>query len=130
MALHSQLPVYKASYDLLVTLFDFSRHFTREYKYTVGEKLKNETIDMITCVYRANARMDKAAEIQRAREHVEVIRLYMRLLHDLKQVSLPKFVEINKRIEDVSRQLTGWHRSVLKGPGRNPVRQGGQEGAY
>ena len=129
MGLHDQLPVYKASYDLLVAIFDFSRHFTREYKYTIGEKLKTETVDMITSIYRANSRREKAPLIGQAREHVEVIRLYMRLLRDLKQVNIPTFVAINQHIEDVSRQLTGWHKSVLKEPGRNPVRHGGPEGA-
>jgi len=111
MALYSQLPVYKASYDLLLAIFDFSRHFTREYKYTIGEKLKSETVDMITNIYRANSREDKGPVIRQAREHVEVIRLYMRLLRDLNQISIPKFVDINAQIEVVSRQLTGWEKA-------------------
>lgn len=112
MALYSELPVYKASYDLLVAIFDFSRSFTREYKYTIGEKLKNETVDMITNIYRANSRREKGPLLDKARENIEVIRLYMRLLRDLKQVSIRKFVDINQLIEDISRQLTGWKKSV------------------
>lgn len=112
MALYSELPVYKASYDLLLAIFDFSRGFTREYKYTVGEKLKNETVDMITNIYRANSRREKGPLLARARENIEVIRLYLRLLRDLQQVSIRKFVEINELIEDISRQLTGWTKSV------------------
>ncbi len=112
MGLYDQLPVYRASYDLLVSIFDFSRNFTREYKYTIGEKLKSETVDLITHIYRANSRQEKRPVIQQARENVEVIRLYMRLLRDLKQVSIRQFVDINEKIEDVSRQLTGWQKSL------------------
>jgi hypothetical protein len=112
MALYSQLPVYRASYDLLVSIFDFSRNFTREYKYTIGEKLKSETVDLITHIYRANSRQEKRPVLQQARENVEVIRLYMRLLRDLQQVSIRQFVDINEKIEDVSRQLTGWQKSL------------------
>lgn len=112
MAIYSELPVYKASYDLLVIIFDFSRQFTREYKYTIGEKLKSETVDMITNIYRANSREEKKDLLQRARENVEVVRLYMRLLRDLNQVSIRKFVEVNERIENVSKQLAGWQKSV------------------
>ena len=44
MKLHSDLPVYKATYDLLLTIFRFTKSFSKEYKYTIGESLKKETI--------------------------------------------------------------------------------------
>ena len=43
MAIFNNLPVYKESYDLLVEIFKFTKNFSREYKYTLGERLKNET---------------------------------------------------------------------------------------
>jgi hypothetical protein len=44
MKLHSDLPVYKSTYDLLLGIFEFTKSFSKEYKYTVGESLKKETI--------------------------------------------------------------------------------------
>ncbi len=46
MALYSELPVYKATYDLLLAIFRFTKDFGKEYKYTVGESLKKETIEI------------------------------------------------------------------------------------
>ena len=43
MALHYELPVYKASYDMLLEIFQFTKEISKEYKYTVGESLKKET---------------------------------------------------------------------------------------
>ena len=110
MALFNNLPVYKASYDLLVEIFKFTEKFSREYKFTLGERLKNETLDMISNIFRANTAIKKFDLLQNARENIEIIRLYMRLLKDLKQVGLNKFVDINERIEDVSKQLTAWQK--------------------
>ena len=110
MKLHIDLPVYK-SYDLLLEIFLFTKNFTKEYKYTVGESLKKETIDLLTLIFRANSRTDKKAVSQEARESVEVIRLLIRLMKDLKQIDLKKFVTINQKIEEVSKQLTGWQKS-------------------
>jgi hypothetical protein len=45
MALYSDLPVYKSTYDLLLAIFRFTKDFGKEYKYTVGESLKKETIE-------------------------------------------------------------------------------------
>ncbi len=37
MGLPQELPVYKSSYDLLTEIFRFTKEFSKEYKYTVGE---------------------------------------------------------------------------------------------
>ena len=112
MARYDELPVYKASYDLLVDIFQFTKNFNKEYKYTVGESLKKETLELITLIYRANSRKDKFQVLQEARERIEVIRLFIRLLKDLKQINLKKFVLINKQVENVSKQLTGWQKKM------------------
>jgi hypothetical protein len=56
MGLHSELPVYKASYDLLLEIFKFVKDFSKEFKYTVGESIKKETIELLTLIFRANSR--------------------------------------------------------------------------
>lgn len=119
MALYSNLPVYKASYDLLVDLFQFTKSFNREYKYTIGESIKNEIIAMITNIYRASSGYSKKEKIQSARENIETIRLFLRLTKDLKQINLKTFVQLNEQIESVSKQLTAWQKSVSKNIGRN-----------
>jgi hypothetical protein len=111
MTTYDNLPVYKASYDLLLELFHFVKHFSREYKYTLGESIKKEMMDMIIQIYRANSRVEgRGARIQTARENVEVIRLLLRLMRDLRQINLDKFISLNMKIESVSKQLFAWQR--------------------
>ena len=76
MARYNELPVYKASYDLLLEIFRFTKNISKEFKYTVGESLKKETTKLITLIYRANSKKDKYDVIQEARERIEIIRLY------------------------------------------------------
>jgi hypothetical protein len=113
MALYSELSVYKASYDLLLGIFQFTKEFSKEYKYTVGESLKKETIELLTLIYRANTRRNKEEVLQSAREQIEIIRLLIRVMKDMKQISLEKFVKINESVENVSKQLAGWQKSSL-----------------
>jgi hypothetical protein len=94
-----------------VALFRFTKDFSREYKYTIGESIKKETIEMITNIYRANSNYSKKAIIQSARENIETIRLFLRLLKDLEQVGLKKFIYLNEKIESVSKQLAAWQKS-------------------
>jgi len=113
MTIYNNLPVYKASYDFLLDVFKFTKNFDREYKYTIGEELKKETTAMITNIYRANSSQSKKLLLQSARENLEVVRLYLRLLNDLKQINLDKFIALNEKIESVSKQLCAWQKSCV-----------------
>ena len=57
MAQYNELPVYKATYDLLLAIFQFTKEFSKEYKYTVGESLKKKLL--IVSLYRENKSKDK-----------------------------------------------------------------------
>ena len=45
MANYTELNVYKATYSLLYELLAASKSFNRDFKYTLGENLKNEMIN-------------------------------------------------------------------------------------
>jgi hypothetical protein len=91
-------------------LFADSSGFSREYRYTVGQDMKNEGTSLIKNIYRANKAADKIAPLGQARENLEMIRLLTRLMQDFNQLSLKKFVEINQAIEEVSKQLASWEK--------------------
>jgi hypothetical protein len=71
----------------------------------VGESLKKETIDLLILIYRVNTRQDKSAVLLDAKERIEVIRLLIRLMKDLHQISIKNFVAINTIVEEVSKPL-------------------------
>ena len=111
MTIYLHLPVYKTSYDLVLEIFRVVKEFNREYKYTLGESIKKEAIEMITDIYRANSNFAKKPHIEKAREKIETIRIFFRLARDLRQVGLKRFVDVNEKIENVSKQLSAWQRS-------------------
>ncbi len=116
MATYDLLPVYKSTYDFLLEIFRFSKSFTREYKYTIWQELKSETMKLILSIYRANSsRDDRYVLLEDARITLETTRLILRLTKDLKQISLDEFVSLNQKIENISKQLTAWQKSVKIG---------------
>ena len=133
MATYDNLPVYKVSYDLLLHLFQISKNMDRDYRFTIGESLKNEMVQLILNVYRANCRESKLDLITAARENIEVARLLLRLLNDLKQLGLKEFVSANERIESISKQLSAWSASQSKQstaqPKKNKLQDRSQEGS-
>ncbi|MDR2836951.1 MAG: four helix bundle protein [Bacteroidales bacterium] len=87
MGIYNNLPVYKTTYDMLTDIFKACQNMERDYKYTIAEKIKNETTELILNVYRANSYADKKPHIAKAREQVEVLRLLLRLLNIVLEVS-------------------------------------------
>ena len=65
---------------------------------------------MIKNIYHANKAIDKSIHISEARENLEAIRLFVRLMQDFNQLSLKLFVEINQGVESVSKQLVAWEK--------------------
>ena len=110
--IYDNLPVYKVSYDLIIKTFDVVTYFHREYKYSLGESIKKEIIELISNIYKANSAQQKNDSIANARANIETVRLFFRLSKDLKQLNLSAFVDINQMIESISKQLTARERSA------------------
>ena len=109
---YNQLPVFKASYDLLIQVFKSSQNMKREYRYTLGEELKKEMMALMMCIYRANVHNEKIKHITEAREHIEVVKLQVRLLHDLKQLPLKNMAIITLHYGIISKQLAAWYKAT------------------
>jgi hypothetical protein len=111
MATYDNLPVFKASYALLLLLFNGARHMQRDYRYTLGERMKNDMLELVVLIFRANSRPEKKPYLSKARERIEVVRLMLRLAHDLKQLPLKNFALASEKVESISKQLAAWEKS-------------------
>jgi hypothetical protein len=54
MALYYDLPVFKDVYQVILKIFDYTKDFPREYKFTLGQDLKRDGINLVRSIYRAN----------------------------------------------------------------------------
>jgi len=81
----------------------------------LGERLKNEVLDLIIQVYKANKSKSstRLAYIETARQNIEVVRLLVRVAKDLNVIGIREFVSVNEKIEDVSKQLANWHKYTV-----------------
>ncbi|MDD3711389.1 MAG: four helix bundle protein [Patescibacteria group bacterium] len=107
--MHYDLIVYKNSYDLLLLLYNLSFNFSKEYKYSLGEKIKDEALELLVDICRANNCFEnRLANIKIALNRIEKITIYTRILKDLKQINLKKFAFLSEKIEVINRQLISW----------------------
>ena len=108
MALYSELPVYKSTYRLLLKLVGMSVGWQKDYRYTLGQELKAELIDLLVKVYRANSTQEKSGILSSARESIERVKIYIRLLRDLHQIGEDRYATLADEAAGISKQLSAW----------------------
>ncbi len=64
MALYYDLPVFKDVYQLILKNFDYTKDFPREYKFTLGQDLKRDGINLVRSIYRANKSKEKTPYLE------------------------------------------------------------------
>lgn len=86
MALHTNLPIYKVTYDLLDVVTDLAKNMPRDFKQSIGGKISQECVEIVVLIFRANCARDKAPHlgelIERlpADQTLETINSYLGLL--------------------------------------------------
>lgn len=115
MALYETLPVYKLTYDLLREVHEMNMDPQREQRFAWVENLREGLVDIVVCIYKANVNeVEKEGNIRKARERLVEVRLYVRLLYDLHPISIPGFSLFWDKIEELSKQLGAWHKSIRR----------------
>ena len=84
MALYYDLPVYRDTYKLILKIFECTKDFSKEFKYTLGQDLKRDSLQLVRSIYRANKAQQKAAHLETFMDDFELLKLEIRLCVDMK----------------------------------------------
>jgi hypothetical protein len=55
MAQYQHLPIYKTTYELLQVVTRATAGFSKAYKYSLGDKLRAEVVELVVYLYKANS---------------------------------------------------------------------------
>ena len=112
MALHTELPIHKVAYDLFDLSTELAKHMPRDFKASIGGKIRDESVDIVTLIFRANVAQDKTPHLDKLIERVQVIELMLRLSRDKRLISTGQYAKAVELTRSVSRQAGGWRRSA------------------
>lgn len=113
MALYYDLKVFQDVYQLILKVFEFTKDFPREFKYTLGQDMKRDAIVLVRSIYRANKAKNKTEYLEQFLDDFEILKLEIRLCVDLKIMSFKKQSEISLLMEGIGKQITGWRNAGL-----------------
>jgi hypothetical protein len=113
MARYNELPVFKDMYTLTLLLFEYTQDFSREYKYTIGQDIKRDALQLIRSIYRANKASAKREHLERFMDEFELLQLEIRLCVDLKIISIKKQANLSVLMDSIGKQITGWRNASV-----------------
>ena len=111
MALYYELPVYKDTYKLILMIFEYTKDFSREYKYTLGQDMKRDALQLVRSIYRANKSTEKREHLDKFIDDFELLKLEIRLATDMKILPAGKQAELSILLESIGKQITGWRKT-------------------
>mgnify|MGYP000973866984 CR=1 FL=1 len=111
MALYYDLNVFKDVYNLILIVFEVTKDFPREYKYTLGQDMKRDAIQLVRSIYRANKAKDKKQYLEAFLDDFEILKLELRLCTDMKILAIRRQAEISVLMDGIGRQITGWRNA-------------------
>lgn len=112
MAIHTELPIYKVAYDLLDVITDISKNMPRDFKASIGGKLRDECVDIVVLIFRANVAQDKAKHLIDLVERLQVTELLLRLSKDKRFISTGQYAKTIALTGNIGKQANGWRKAA------------------
>lgn len=118
MARYEHIAIFQSAYMLTLEIYKTTKNFSREYKYTLGERLKNLTHELLDLVIKTNNMpgREKLDGIKQIDNKKEELRIHLRLAHDLKVISHGHLGVFNEKIEEIGKQAGGWAKWIASNP--------------
>ncbi len=116
MAMHTNLPIHKVAFDLLSLSTDITRSIPRDLKAGLGAKVRDECIEVMVLIARANAAREKRLHLGELVERVQVIEFLLRLFKEKRFISVPQHAAAIELTASIGKQANAWKRSTASAP--------------
>ena len=108
MALSEELPIFRVSYDLLEKIIELAKDMPRMLRYTVGERMVDQNLEILAQVYRANLAQDKENAIVELLVAQRTLQMLLRVVYRQKVISSGRYAEMLKLLDSIGKQATAW----------------------
>ena len=116
MGLHSDLEIYKVSYDLMAFTLDLIVNMPRPVKPVVGARLRDDSLALFTCIQTANMADDKTPHLLELQKRLEVANILFRLSRDKRYISTGQYARAVELTTSIGKQATAWRKQSASSP--------------
>lgn len=108
----SEIPVIQLTYQFTADVLANLHTFPKCHQPTLGDSLNRKLITLLDKLITTNALRDPVKKTESIRSLIAEllsIRLKIRLARDLRCISKGRYADLNMKLDDIQRQLTGWY---------------------
>jgi hypothetical protein len=116
MALHTQLPIYKVTYELFKVTTEMTRNMPRDFKASLGGEIRKECVALLVLVFRANTSENKFPHLTALLERNQVVELLLRLCTDMGFISHKNYGKAIELTDQIGKQANGWRSKFAPPP--------------
>ena len=110
----NNLIIYQKIYDLVLYTFPIIGRFPKSQKFVLGQQIENCLLEIGKLIIYANKLKDKKFKLYEIDIELEKLRFLIRLAKDLKFISIDRYGNFCKLVDEVGRLLGGWLKSCSK----------------
>jgi len=112
MALHTDLEIHKVAEELLGLSLDLVRNIPRDLKQVVGAKIRDECLQVLVLIGRANMTRDKLPHINLMLESIWMLNYLLRALTNRGLISKGQHAKAMMMTASIGRQANAWKKSA------------------
>ncbi|MGX4726123.1 four helix bundle protein [Pseudomonas corrugata] len=112
MALHTELEIHKVAEELLGLSLDLVRNIPRDLKQVVGAKVRDECLQVLVLIGRANMAREKLPHLNLLLESIWILNYLLRALTNRGLISKGQHARAMKMTASVGRQANAWKKSA------------------
>ncbi len=108
MARYLHLPVFQMGYDLNLEIYRTTHNFPHEYRYSLGQKIKEISSELLDLIIITNSDENKGPYFSKIKLRIERLRIQIRTAYDLEIIKAKRLEFLNRFLEELSRQVSNW----------------------
>ncbi|MDX1982409.1 MAG: diversity-generating retroelement protein Avd [Bryobacteraceae bacterium] len=102
------------AYDLTIWLIQKVEHFPKSYRFSVGDRITKDVLDLLQTLVRCAYTSDKAKLLEVASAQTNSLRYLLRIAKDLHLMSIDSYGFSTGCVEEIGRMVGGWQKSVMR----------------
>jgi len=108
MARYEHIQVFQIVYRATIKVYNSVSGFNKEYKYTLGEKMKLICHELIDLIIETNSSVNKNGYFDILRKKLESLRIYYKIAIDLNACDTELFKNLSFDFNEISKQMNNW----------------------
>ncbi len=112
--MQSKETIITKCYDYLKYLIPLLSKLPRDIKFSLGSRIQDYSTDILELLITAYYSKEKFKYLAQANTKIEIIRMEVRLLYELKYINLARQENLNRHLHEIGAMTGGWIKSLKR----------------